>query len=433
MQRRTELARKFVTARGRFDYSYLFVELSLGRLAEGGVLGLVVPNRLFRNRDASVLRGEITNLTTLLTLVDFGSTEVFTGTSSYVGLIVARKGACDASRSERLFRYILVRELPVRFPGASISQADKASEHVHTTGISAYSARQPKGTSAWLVLSPTSRKARVRLEGVAEPLAEFASVFQGITTGTNDLFVVELETPAVGAVCQIKNGIGDVHWVDRALLRPVILGSEIQRYDLIETERYLIYPYEGGAAIPETVLLDKFPNTFKYFESYRTLLEMRSGVADSRKAWYELYRERNESWLQSRKLLSRDLATEPSFALDDDGSAFIVKGMAIVLEDQDHTEAFLGYINSKLSAWFLSQVSPSFRSGFQKFEPQHLDKLLVPKRLVEDEDFRGRISGLVRDVIQAKIAQDEPARRKLEDAIDSEFFTATGIRVDELD
>jgi hypothetical protein len=289
------------------------------------------------------------------------------------------------------------------------------------------------GTSAWLVLSPTSKRARVVLEGLSEPLSEYASVFQGITTGANDLYVVELESKASGLLCQVRNGIGDVHWVERGLLRPVVYGSEIQRYDIVQAKKYLIYPYEEGAPITQEILKQKYPNMLRYLLYYKSLLEMRSGVADSRKHWYELYRERNEGWLGARKLLSRDLATEPSFALDDDGSTFIVKGTAIVVRDQEYTEVFLGYVNSKFSGWYLGQVSSSFRAGFQKFEPQHIDKLPVPRVLVEDDQFRGTIYELVREATQAKADQNFALQRKAEEQIDAELFNATGISPSELD
>ena len=55
IQSRTELQRRFQTAQGRFDYSYLFVELAITKLRPGGLLGLVVPNRLFINRDAGTM------------------------------------------------------------------------------------------------------------------------------------------------------------------------------------------------------------------------------------------------------------------------------------------------------------------------------------------------------------------------------------------
>jgi type I restriction-modification system DNA methylase subunit len=88
---RTELARRFQTAHGRFDYAYLFVELAINRLNPGGFLGMVVPNRLFRNRDAGTIRQLLTSEMDLLAIIDFGASEVFAGTSAYIGGVVGKK------------------------------------------------------------------------------------------------------------------------------------------------------------------------------------------------------------------------------------------------------------------------------------------------------------------------------------------------------
>src|SRR5262249_44704638 len=82
VQNRKQLEERFHTARGRFDYSYLFVELGLEKLREGGLLGMVVPNRLYTNQDARSLREWITAGNDLITLIDFGSNKVFGETSS---------------------------------------------------------------------------------------------------------------------------------------------------------------------------------------------------------------------------------------------------------------------------------------------------------------------------------------------------------------
>lgn len=72
VQSRRELALRFKSAQGRFDYSYLFVEMGSKRLKDNGVIGQVVPNRLFTNKDASAIREIITKDMNLSVITDFG-------------------------------------------------------------------------------------------------------------------------------------------------------------------------------------------------------------------------------------------------------------------------------------------------------------------------------------------------------------------------
>ena len=64
---REELERSYRTARGRYDYAYLFVALAVAKLNSNGTMGMIVPNRLFRNQDAGIVRSLLSDETALLT------------------------------------------------------------------------------------------------------------------------------------------------------------------------------------------------------------------------------------------------------------------------------------------------------------------------------------------------------------------------------
>lgn len=85
---REQLEANYATARGRYDFSSLFVERAVQILTPGGLLGLVIPNRLFINKSAEPLRQVLTAQSNLQVVVDFGSTKLFDA-DAYVGCIVA--------------------------------------------------------------------------------------------------------------------------------------------------------------------------------------------------------------------------------------------------------------------------------------------------------------------------------------------------------
>jgi len=427
---RQELATRFQTAHGRYDYSYLFVELALQRLNENGVLGMVVPNRLFLNRDAEILRDMLAGNTRLLTVVDFGSTEVFAGTSSYVGTIVAQTKPAVSYRGH--VRVLNIRQLPPRLVGAKLLEADTSRGSLSTEYLSAYDTPHPHGSSSWLLLSPATRQARIGLEESSETLDSVAGIYQGIRTGANDVFVVEIASQSDGPLVQIRNGMGDVTLVERLALRPTLFGSEIRRYDLVQPERYLIYPYHMGGAIPEAELRDRFPNLHAYFRSYQALLAGRRSLEGSGLQWYELVRKRDESWLQSRKLLIRDLATKPSFALDEDGSTYLVGGTAVVPADSSLLLPLLGYLNSGIVDWYLRKMTPSFRSGFQKFEPQHLQTLPVFSDVVHPTPLNEKLTELVLRILDAKNSGRIEEQSQWEKRIDNLLFEGIGLSITEL-
>jgi hypothetical protein len=427
---RAELAARFQTAQGRYDYSYLFVELAIRKLNESGVLGMVVPNRLFLNRDAEIIRGMLVDNTRLLTIVDFGSTEVFIGTSAYIGTIVAQKKPARSFRDH--VRVINVHQLPPRFVGAKLFEADDSDILISTKYLGAYNTPHPYGSPSWLLLSPTSRQARIRLEESSEPLDSVAGIYQGIRTGANDIFVVEIESYSDGLLAQIRSGLGDVSLVEKSILHPVVFGSEIRRYDIVRPQRYLIYPYHMGSVISEAELREQFPKTHAYFSSYQPLLAGRKSLTGSGLRWYELVRKRDESWLKSRKLLIRDLAIKPSFALDEDGSTFLVGGTAVVPADSSLLLPLLGYLNSSIANWYLRHITPSFRSGFQKFEPQHLQRLPVLSDVINPTALNKQISNLVLRIVEANKTGNLEEKSVCEKQIDDLLSESVGLDISEV-
>lgn len=427
---RKELAARFRTAQGRFDYSYLFVEMAVKKLGANGILGLVVPNRLFKNKDASTLRGILTSETDLATITDFGSNEVFAGISAYIGTFVTEKGAGGAS--EQAVRFTRVFSLPSRFVGALLAEANAAESEVRNQYLISYDAPPPHGEYEWVLLSASTRRARVRFAERSDPLSTIAFISQGIRTGANDIFIVDLEGHGGGALAYIRNGLGETHLIERAVLRPVIFGSDIRRYEYISPRKWLIYPYRNDRVILEAELRRDLPQTLKYFNNYRTLLTERGSIIPDGRFWYELSRQRSESWLNSKKLLIRDLATETSFAIDDTGNTYLVGGSAVIPADEQLLLPLLGYLNSGLVNWYLNQVTPSFRSEFQKFEPRHIEGVPVLKELLTDLNILDALTGMVRNVVTAKQSGDSYAQTRNESGINNLLCDIAGIDVREI-
>ena len=394
---RQELASRFQTATGRFDFSYLFVELAIQKLNENGIVAMVIPNRILLNRDARVIRRLLVDQTSLLSIVNFGSVEVFSNTSAYIATIIARKTSPPAER----VRTINVKELPENFAGAMLDWVDQETRVIKDDYVHAYSALQPKSGDGWLLLSSDDRLARTVLEDVGEPLSTIAGIYQGIKTGLNDLFVIRIITQSHRGLVEVENGWGETFIIEPNLLRPVVYGSSVQRYERLEPTKYLLYPYKVGNLYPEEVLKTSFPETYSYLRFYYDYLAARKSLGTQR--WYELVRSRDEVWLTSKKLLIRDLATVPSFALDELGELFILSGTAVVPNDETILLPLLGYLNSKVVAWYLKQTTSTFRAGFQKFEPRHLQQIPIPQFVIDGDS---QLTEYVDNVLQGQIDED---------------------------
>ena len=387
-------------------------------LTSDGRLSMVVPNRLYRNRYGATLRKLLATRTDLLTLVDFGSTLPFVGTSAYVGCVVARRRASDAIPPDRV-RVLQVKSLRPEFMAALLIDAERAATDINTEFVSSFWAQHPSATELpWALLSADERRSRVLIEESSERLDTIASVSQGIRTGANDLFIFDEISPDETGMCRAANGLGESAVLETALLEPVAHGSEVQRYQIVEPTKRLLYPYRQNIVLAEEVLKEQFPLTWSYLIRNRDLLAARASLLKSGGKWYELVWPRDETWLRRPKLLIRDLAPRTSFALDQLGAAFLVGGTAVVPQQEEMLLPLLGYLNSNFVNNLVRRTTPQFRGDFQKFEPQHILQIPVLSRLIEDASFSAHVGELALNVAIARQREAEAAALEIEAEID---------------
>jgi methylase of polypeptide subunit release factors len=400
------LEKRFKTAVGRFDFSYLFIEQAINVLEPRGILGMVAPNRLFRNKNGTILRELLAQGTNLLTLLDFGSTRPFPDASSYIGCVVAQARPSTEEHPETV-RVIEINSLRPEFMAALLLEAD--AEEQSSEFIRSYLSAHPAGGEPWQLLSARERAARILMSDAAERLDTLAQVVQGIRTGGNDFFIFTISSSDEAKLCRAVNGVEDSVVLELELLEPVVYGSEVERYQMLRPHKRLLYPYRRNGVIPESELQALYPKTYAYLTNNRELLASRTSIKEGGRRWFELVRPRDETWLRSPKLLIRDLAPTTSFALDLAGTTFLVGGTAVVPEQTELLLPLLAYLNSSVINALIRRVTPQFRGNFQKFEPQHLEGIPVFRKVFEDTGTASQLARLAEQVIEARSGDGEEA------------------------
>lgn len=380
VKNREALASRFVTARGRYDYSSLFMEMALNLTTPKGVIALVVPNRLLRNENTSPVRALLASRMQVVEVMDFGSLPVFSGVDAYISCVVATHRPGDMPPNP--IQVSLVSSLPNTEMGLATFLFDSSSKDVVR-----YMSAHPLGGEPWLLLSDTQKRRQAALKDDSVELSELASVFQGIKTGANDIFVVEsdINLTETETVSKIVNGFGDAALIETAVLRRVVFGSDLRRYGPLPSGKFIIHLYVNNVPIEEPLLADRYPLTYSYLKRYRDILEGRSSLSSSNLLWYELVRKRDNSWLSAPKLMMRDLAVSTSFSADLSGSYSLIGGTAVVPQDETLLLPILGYLNSRPVSELISRSAPEFKGGFKKIEPRHLNGVPVPNTLMNDE------------------------------------------------
>ena len=414
---RSYLEANYKTATGRFDFSHLFVEKGVSILSDGGVAAFVLPNRIFRNKDAATLRAEIIGQADVLVVLDFESLEVFEGTSAYIGGIVVRKKSPQTKGLEST-RAVVIKDIQSNLIAERMLLATFSTADISDSFLSAFNTDLPSGGLGWILIPTEVRMLRAKLQNNSERLDAVAGIFQGIRTGANDVFIVSMNDESDIRFVRVVNGFGEQVLLERTLLRPMIYGSDVQRYEIASPTRYLIYPYLPNMTLSDTTFEQEAPLTYRYLKKYRDILSQRSGISDGSYKWFELVRKRNELWLTKAKLLIRDLSPETAFAVDPKGTVFLAGGTAVVPNDADLLFSILAYLNTSIASNYLKVVTPQFRGNFQKFEPQHLEILPVPSVVIDGSNDCARLGEMAREVVMRKAERPSGLINELEEEIE---------------
>lgn len=409
---RERLESRFVTAKGRYDYSSLFIEQATKVLGAGGAFGMVVPNRFLRNTSGASLRGLLVDETALRYIIDFGDTRPFEA-DAYIACIVGIKRA-PLEPLPTFVKVVEVKRIDRDFVGGLLLNKEV---FVDSDDARIFEARHPSGSEPWMLVSAADQQVRVNLQDSSSRLDSLAIIAQGIRTGANDFFIFDLVSDDGDQLCEVTNGLGEKAIIERDLLRPVIQGSEVQRFSRVSGARRLLYPHRNRAAISEPELSLRYPYAWEYFERNRLVLGGRASLKKSGGSFYELVWPRDEGWLNKPKLLIRDLAPRTSFAIDDAGCVYLVGGTAIMPFDSDLLPALMAYLNSSFISDYVSKSTPGFQGGYQKFEPKHVQSIPVVARVTDDPLFLRELTELAWQRVDARAETREA--EELEKRIDN--------------
>ena len=219
----------------------------------------------------------------------------------------------------------------------------------------------------------------------AVPLKEYVqgNIYRGIVSGLNNAFIIG-EGSYKELVEQDPNS--------KEILKPVIRGADIHRYEVEYQNEYFIY-------VPWGFPIEKYPAVFQHLSKYRAALEARPEVKASRYQWYEMSRYGREfvHLFNAPKIVYPVISQRPNFAMDE--NKYYGNDKMFFLASADWY--LLGLLNSKrIQTWVSEKFSP-LQNGYYEFRGIYMENLPIP--LASDE-IRAAVAGLAQET-QANYAE----------------------------
>jgi len=447
-------SRKYETAKqGNYDMYLLFVEKALQLLDNSGLFGYILPNKFFKANAGQILRNLLSRNKYLREIVNFTDQQVFEQATTYTNLLFLNKTGTES------FKYAEINKLENPVNQLSIIKENtkyRNSNFFVETFPSSQVTENP-----WIFGYAEEIQLIQKMSSIKPVLSSVCSkIFQGIITGADKIFVLELinendqETMELYSKALDQNVI-----IEKSILRPLLKGSlDIRRYKIENPSKYVLFPYKitGKKAdlIPFKEIETRYPNCASYLKLNKKTLEQRERGKWKGPRWYAFSRNQNLVQCGTKKILTPSIAKRAAFVYDDSGHYYFVGsggggggGYGLTINEEYDIDPYylVALLNSKLLDFLIKKISTPFRGGYFAYNKQYIESLpiIIPlsKKEKETQDDISTLSKSIMDLNKRISKQSDVTRIELlnrevtvyEETIDelvNEFYKLTTEEID---
>lgn len=343
----------YTVAHMRIDISIMFFELASKLVKEYGKIGFISSSQFVTAEYGRNLRKLLLSKR-IERFVDFGSLPVFEEAITYPAIVVF------SNNSPVTFYYYKITKLDDSIMGDLAIALEQGSSYVVRSLIDP----DALGEETWNFAPKEELKIiqKIRRARNSLMLGAFANPSTGLTTGLDNILLLN------------EKAVTENH-LEKGILIKVLRGRNIDPWVIKGSFDYAIYPYKLKDG--ETVLLNpeelrKFPNAYDYLvknkEGLLARKDSRRQVSEN-KEWYELIRKGRLDIFKSEKIVTPALTKHNSFALDEEGCAFLTGGAGVfaIKQEEFDNQYLLALLNSRLVEYFLHAISTKKQGGYYSY------------------------------------------------------------------
>ena len=278
---------------------------------------------------------------------------------------------------------------------------------------------------SWVILSPIEQNIRSKIISKGTPLSKWdIHINYGIKTGLNDAFIISTKKKDELLAADPKSA---------ELIRPILRGRDIKRYEYIFADLWLI------ATFPSRKYdIDEYPAVKKHLLSFgleRLEQTGKTHVINGLKV--KARKKTNNKWFETQdsinywndffeqKIVWGNLCLSSQFSLVEDDYFINAPSPPMIVPGSKY---LLAILNSKVADWYIRQLGVTRNGGYFEYKPMFVEQLPVP---IIDEYQQKPFDEIVDKIHQLKKQGDDTAI--LEEEIDNMVFQLYDFTSDEID
>ena len=408
-----ELIKKFKAATGSFDLYAVFLENAMTLINSSGVVNFIMPVKWTNAAFGSGLREVVTKTDSAYKIINFGAYQVFNA-STYTGLQWFK------ANSDHLKYYELDRD---------ILSADGLSKYL--SGIKSES-RIPKdklGKDSWVLSSREVTAILDKLGKHPRRMSDiFEKIFQGLATSKDNVYFLYNCKENGNHVTGFSKQLDSEVKVEKDFVKPLLKGDDVHRYEPIETNKVVLFPYklseETVQLYTEKELKNEFPLAYNYLKKCEDVLRDREkGRFNIDGEWFQYGRKQGILFAEKEKLLAPEISLGGNFTYDQNGDFYSTTKIYGYIKKEAIKEGYkfwLGLLNSRLFWFFIQQTGYVLRGGYFTFKTNYIHPFPVPAEF--SISHTERVVDLVTEILTLKKENPKTDTSDLEEEIDELVF-----------
>lgn len=419
------LSAHYLSATGSFDLYVTFVERGLNLISPNGIVNYIMPTKWTNSAFGKGLRKIVSKSKSASKIINFGAYQVFNA-STYTGLqwftpnnqfLKYFELDRDLSSNEELKRYL-------------DSLNDEQVTNIDSNKLA---------ESQWVLTNNTVAEVLNRLDQHPRRIKDvFDRIFCGLQTSKDDVyFIYDCIVDEKYIVGESKQ-LGRKVQIEKGLVKPLLKGEDVHRYDTIKTDRYVVFPYkiQSGKALlyQESELSELYPCGYAYLKECEEILRDREhGRLKNDEYWFRYIYPKNLVLFDNEKLVAPDISMGGNFAYDCQGEFYQTTTIYGYIKKQNVPESYkfwMALLNSRLFWWFLVNTGTVLANGFFRFKPDYVNPFPVPQAISKETeqsitilvDYILTIKSLPNDFVVDEYVDKDTIIRQFERVIDALIY-----------
>jgi len=374
-----------------FNY---FISKSFNFLNNNGYLSFIVPNNLLFQNEFEKTRKYLLDKN-LVNIVNLGDS-IFENASVPTCIFGVRN---IISNKDYLFKYIDIRDRE------SLDHLASLKFDLHTKNNNLKVPAYIFGMNAVNIeLMEKIRRSSYLIDEIALEVAS------GISTGGDKIF-------------RVNENIINEYNLETDILQDVLVGREINKYEINPTNHKLIYTVKN-------VEIDELPNIKNYLVPFKEKLSSKRETKNGTLPWWCLHWSRYKELFNEPKILLRQTADSVIASFDENGF-FVLNSILVFKIDKNYAIDYkfaLAILNSKLTNFIYRSLTGEEGRGFAEVKPKNIRKLFIPKLSETDQQ---PFINLANEILSLK--KQGHHTTDLENQIDKLVYELYGLSDDEID